>query len=55
MKVGDLVKHWNLSEPNIGLIVDKRQIGDEVNFKVRWNTAPEGWGWYSPDRLVGME
>ena len=51
MKVGDLVRHWNTRYGHIGVITDKRLIGHEVNFKVHWNNAPEGWGWYSPDRL----
>ena len=48
MQVGDLVKHWRYEF--VGVITDERQIGDEANFKVHWNT--QGTGWYSPDRLV---
>ena len=55
MQVGDLVKHWNTRYEYVGVITDERQIGDETNFKVHWNNAPEGWGWYSPDRLVRIK
>ena len=55
MKVGDLVKHWNTRYEYVGVITDKRQTLDEAYFKVHWNNAPEGWGWYSSDRLVRVK